>query len=134
MMPDNGLVTVAVCGLSVVCLGVIIIGALLFLRSTGRIVLPSIFGGDDANRGARLRLIASPRGRRRANLQAQADALDFDAALAQAAVQPNQPNAPIPLPPAELPPLEPSAPRNRVIQPPWADEYPGVFPDADDED
>ncbi len=127
-MPENSLVTVAVCGLAVVCLGVILVGALLFLRSTGRVVLPSLFGSSEGSDG-RLRML-SPRRRRRADLQAQADALDFDAALAQAAGQPNQPPSAVPLPDA-LPPLEP---RTRVIQLPWEDERHGIFPDIDDAD
>ncbi len=127
-MPDNGLVTVAVCGLAMVCLGVIGIGAVLFLRSTGRIVLPSLFGSSEPSGGRRR--VLSPRSRRRADLQAQADALDFDAALARAANQPNQPLAAVPLPDA----LSPLEPRTRVIQPPWDDDDPAnLIPYLDDE-
>lgn len=125
-MQENGLVTLAVCGLALVCLGVTVIGALLVLRLTGQIVLPTPAGQGEISAG-RLRLLR-PRRARRVDLQAQADALDFDAALAQAAARPDQPPLAVPLPPNQ-PPL----PRPRVIQPPWEDESdPGFFPDVDE--
>ena len=126
-MQENGLVTVAICGLALVCLGVTLVGGLLVLRLAGQTILPNLAGFEEPVTGRRSLLF---RRHRRADLQAQADALDFDAALAQAASLTDQALPPAPLPPVDLPPR-----RSDDVIPPWSDEPPGLFPEeADRED
>lgn len=71
---STGLI-LGVCGLSVACAGVLVFLALAFFRLTGRSVPALLPGRGEPGTAAKL-----PR-RRRINLRAKAQAVDFDSAL-----------------------------------------------------
>lgn len=96
------------CGLGIVCGGLLVIGLVVFIRLTGRGLLPllSIF----LNRRAESQSVDLPLPRRRrVDLRARARAVDFDSALSAAQAQDTPPAAP-PVPSAQTAPLPPAAP------------------------
>ena len=103
-MQDPALALVAICGFSVICISLIVIVGLLVLRFTGRTVggflgeggitgaLNSLSGANDPDEDDAL--INSRRRRPpSSNLRAQAQSLDFDAAVAKYKDQPLRPSS-----------------------------------------
>jgi hypothetical protein len=116
-MQDPALALIAICGFSVICIGLIVIVGLLVLRFTGRTVggllggggitgvINSMSGANDPDEDGDL--ISS---RRRkppsSNLRAQAQSLDFDSAVQKYKNQPLTPSSTIqssPFPPTRTP-------------------------------
>jgi hypothetical protein len=125
-MQDSNLVVVSVCGLSLICVGLVGVILFLVLRFTGRTfgdflggntiggAIDSMAGVEPDTRTARVRAQAQ-RTPSPGNLRAQADSLDFDAAVAKYRNNPNAPSAQsIPFVPSATqptpPPLDDSAP------------------------
>jgi hypothetical protein len=116
-MQDPALALVAICGFSVVCIGLIVIVGLLVLRFTGRTLggflgeggitgaLNSLSGANDPDDDDPI----SNRRRRSptTNLRAKAQSLDFDAAVARYKDQPMRPSSPVTNSP--FPPVQPTA-------------------------
>lgn len=112
-MQDPALALVAICGFSMICIGLIAVLGFLVLRFTGRTLggflggsglyglVDSVTGASDPEESSMVR------DRRRSpatNLRAQAQSLDFDAAVNQYKNQPLQPSSapmPSPFPPAQ---------------------------------
>jgi hypothetical protein len=102
-MQDPALALVAICGFSVICIGLIVIVGLLALRFTGRTVgdllggggitgvINSLSGANDPDEDGAL--INSRRRPPSSNLRAQAQSLDFDAAVAKYKDQPLRPSS-----------------------------------------
>jgi len=99
------------CGLGIVCGGLLLVGLLVLIRLTGRGLLPLL--SLLLNRRAESKTIDMPlTRRRRVDLRARARSADFDSALAAASAQ-----DPAVLPPALPPNLAPPT----SPQPPTAD-------------
>lgn len=126
MDQSTGLLS-GLCGLGIICSGLLLVGLLVVIRLTGRGLLPllSIF----LNRRADSKPVDMPLPRRRrVDLRARAQSADFDSALAAASYQ--EPDAPPPASPlgatpqtAPLPPAAPDRPwRNGRRRPRNEDE------------
>jgi hypothetical protein len=134
--PTSGLLA-GICGLGIVCSGLLLIVAVVAIRMTGRGLIPLL--SLIMNRWSdRKRTPEAPLPRRpRVNLRARAQSVDFDSALAQANGQP--PVAPPTAPPAgtitqesgALPPVNPSVPWRRGRRAENDDFWGGVV-DADE--
>jgi hypothetical protein len=114
-MQDPALALIAICGFSVICIGLVVIVGLLVLRFTGRTVggllggggitgvINSMSGANDPDEDAAL--INSRRRRPPGNnLRAQAQSLDFDSAVQKYKNQPLTPSSTAqssPFPPAQ---------------------------------
>ncbi len=85
-MNDFGIL-IPTCALALVCGGLIVVALVLGFRFVGG-SLPGFLGGAEEDK-----VQTVPRGRPRPNLRAQADALDFDAAVARHAGE-NSPATP----------------------------------------
>lgn len=75
-------VALPICGLGIICLGVVAVGAFLFLRSTGLnfgSIIDVVTGGGSSDNDDDDEVLV-PR-RKKTNLRARADALDFDASV-----------------------------------------------------
>lgn len=113
-MQDPALALVAICGFSMICVGLIAVSGFLALRFTGRTVSDMLGGGglhglfsslsgaddpdDESSRINRRRRTPA------SNLRAQAQSLDFDAAVNQYKNQPLRPSStgnPSPFPSAQ---------------------------------
>jgi len=116
-MQDPALAVIAICGFSVICIGLIVIVGLLVLRFTGRTVggllggggipgvINSLSGANDPDEDAAL---INNRRRRPPgnNLRAQAQSLDFDSAGQKYKNQPLTPSSTAqssPFPPTQTP-------------------------------
>lgn len=81
------------CGLGIVCSGLLLVGFFVLIRLTGRGLLPLL--ASVLNRRSDEPEIEIPRlRRRRVDLRAQAESVDFDAAMAAASQTPNAPPPP----------------------------------------
>jgi hypothetical protein len=101
-MQDPALALIAICGFSVICIGLLVIVGFLVLRFTGRTVGDLLGGGGLTGAINSLSGVGDPdedgplieRRRRRqptkGNLRAQAQSLDFDSAVAKYKSQPPQ--------------------------------------------
>jgi hypothetical protein len=102
-MQDSTLLILGVCGLSVVCIGLVAVIAVFVFRVTGSRLIgalgsfSSALGRDEEDR-------PKPRLRRRPDLRAIADAQDFNAAVAKNIVTgQSAPSADAPIPPESAP-------------------------------
>jgi hypothetical protein len=115
-MSDWVPVVAAVCGLSVVCIGLIVAGLLALVRLTGfdiRSILGNV-GEIFAGKGQETGVIEEElKRRRRPNFRTQADSLDFDSALAR--YRRDQPPAATRGPAAPPPPGRPGVDPRRMM-------------------
>ena len=103
MDQSTGLMS-GLCGLGIVCGGLLLVGLLVLIRLTGRGLLPLL--SLLLNRRAESKTIDMPlTRRRRVDLRARARSADFDSALAAASAQ-----DPAVLPPDLAPPTSPQPP------------------------
>ncbi len=91
MDQSSGLLS-GVCGLGIVCSGLLLVVVVLVIRFTGRGLLPILT--MLLNRRAERKPVDVPIPRRRVDLRARAQSADFDSALAAASV--NDPTTPAP--------------------------------------
>lgn len=125
------------CGLGIVCGGLLLIGLLVVIRLTGRGLLPLL--SILLSRRAESRSVdLPPLPRRRVDLRARAQSVDFDSALAAAQAQDSATSPPTPplngTPQASpLPPSAPSRPwlNGRHRRPRNEDEIFGGMLDSD---
>jgi hypothetical protein len=121
-MQDNSLLVISVCGLAVVCVGLLAIVGFLVLRFTGHTVREFLGGGNvsgvvDSLSGADDREDSLSRRRRAArrpstsDLRSRAESLDFNAAVQRHRTGESGPSAQgAPRPNVPLPPRQPASP------------------------
>lgn len=117
MVESTGLLA-GICGLGIVCSGLLLVGVFVAIRLTGRGLIPLLSLVMNRWADRKTPEVALP-SRPRVNLRARAQSVDFESALAQAQGQDTP--IPPPVPPAStatqesgaLPPADPSVPWRR---------------------